>query len=200
MFDAKRYLHRHDWTTRSELRQHLHRFLPASSATAPELHLLEIGSYEGLTACFFSDELLDHPDSTLTCVDPFDLSDSTTELLSDTEQRFHTNIARSKNGTKIQHTKMFSQDFFQLLDLTAHPIYDLIYIDGSHVPEDVHHDITQAFPHLKPGGILWMDDYHFGTDGSVKRAMDAALATLPPESYTRIHEGYQLAIRKTKAI
>lgn len=199
MFDAKRYLHRHDWTTRSELRQHLHRFLP-TTPTVPPLCLLEIGSYEGLTACFFSDELLDHPDATLTCVDPFDLSDSTTELLNDTEQRFHTNIARSKNGAKIQHVKMFSQDFFQLLAFTPCPTYDFIYIDGSHVPEHVHHDITQAFPHLKPGGILWMDDYHFGRDGSVKRAMDAALATFPSNSYTRIHEGYQLAIQKAKAI
>jgi predicted O-methyltransferase YrrM len=200
MFDAKRYERRHDWTTLSELRQHIHRFFPTTDPVL-QFRMLEIGSYEGLTACFLSDEFLDHPDSTLTCVDPYDLNDSTTEVLSDTEHRFYTNIERSKNGKKIQHIKKSSKDFFhQLASTTPFLQYDFIYIDGSHLPEDVYHDITHAFPYLKPGGILWMDDYRFGTDGSVKRAMDAALASLPPNAYTRIHENYQLAIQKIKGI
>ena len=33
--------------------------------------ILEIGCYEGLSSVFFADNLLDHPDSSLTCVDPF---------------------------------------------------------------------------------------------------------------------------------
>lgn len=37
--------------------------------------------------------------------------------------------------------------------------FDLIFIDGSHLYEDVKMDLTQAWRSLKPGGKLIIDDY-----------------------------------------
>ena len=34
-------------------------------------NILEIGCFEGLSSVFFADNLLNHAESTLTCVDPF---------------------------------------------------------------------------------------------------------------------------------
>jgi hypothetical protein len=40
--------------------------------------ILEIGSKEGSSATYFSDHILDHPESSIVCVDPFDGSNPTT--------------------------------------------------------------------------------------------------------------------------
>ena len=60
-------------------------------------NILEIGSYEGASSCYFSDLLLDNPNSSLTCVDPFCLGDVTTSLNTNTKQLFYNNISKSKN-------------------------------------------------------------------------------------------------------
>ena len=195
MFDAKNYQHSHNWVTNSELRRNLRRFLPPIEP-ATSLRMLEVGTFEGLMACYFSDELLDHPDARLHCVDPFDLSDTTTELTDDTESRFRANIAQSKNATKITIYKMYSRDFYAIQRMRPNQteLYDFIYIDGSHLPNDIITDMQECYSLLKPGGIMWMDDYCFGNDGSVKRAMDYALQSLT--GFRIIHKDYQLAIQK----
>ena len=37
--------------------------------------------------------------------------------------------------------------------------YDLIYIDGSHIYEDVYNDLCQGWRYLKKGGLLLLDDF-----------------------------------------
>lgn len=39
-------------------------------------NILEIVFFEGLSACFFSDNIMDNKDSTLDCVDPFYITNS----------------------------------------------------------------------------------------------------------------------------
>ena len=38
--------------------------------TSKEYHILIIGCFEGLSSVFFADNFLEHPNSTLTCLDP----------------------------------------------------------------------------------------------------------------------------------
>jgi len=194
MYDPKNYKHTNDWFSGSELRRNLPRFI--QSPEHPR-SILEIGSYEGLSACYFSDELLNHPDSKLVCVDPFDSGDVTTEVTPETELLFRSNISLSKNASKVTLFKMFNRDFYaiqrqRLQSVTE--LFDLIYIDGSHLPADIILDMNECYKLLKPGGIMWMDDYYFGKDGSVKRAMDSVLSSLT--GYRIIHKDYQIAIQK----
>jgi len=46
--------------------------------TSKEYHILVVGCFEGLSSVFFADHFLEHPNSTLTCIDPhndyFDLN------------------------------------------------------------------------------------------------------------------------------
>lgn len=37
--------------------------------------------------------------------------------------------------------------------------FDLIYVDGSHLYDDVSNDLTQAWQRLNPGGLLLIDDW-----------------------------------------
>ena len=138
------------------------------------LNILEIGSYEGLSACFFSDTLLSHPQSRLVCVDPFDLSDPTTPLTSVTEERFLRNISNSVNASKISTYRMTSDEYFanrQGEDI----LFDFVYIDGSHVPEHIISDFDNAFSCTKRGGIIWFDDYQGNGDMRITNAIDQCI-------------------------
>lgn len=77
--------------------------------------ILEIGCFEGLSSVFFADYFLNHPNSQLTCVDPF-LSipnNDHKELLQNNEKmRFNFNISICENSEKINVYKLTSDDFF----------------------------------------------------------------------------------------
>jgi hypothetical protein len=47
----------------------LEQFLPLG--TQDEIHILEIGSFEGESAVWFSENLLNNKNSTITCIDPW---------------------------------------------------------------------------------------------------------------------------------
>lgn len=79
------------------------------------------------------------------------------------------------------------------------PMYDFIYIDGSHVAKDVLTDACMAWPLLKPAGFMVFDDYLWGPPRDVlhrpKVAIDA-FCNLFAEEVEIVHVGYQLVVRK----
>lgn len=182
------YTSSHAWFYGAELRARIFEFMDPLECH----HILEIGSYEGLSACFFSDELLRHPDSRLVCVDPFSSNDTTTDVTSEVEAIFFRNISKSRNYEKVRVYKMESDEYFTNKD-AANQFFDFVYIDGSHVLEQIIRDIENSFQHLRVGGILWLDDYR-GTQ-ELYMAFHRYFSTckLP---LIKIHEGYQLAFRK----
>jgi predicted O-methyltransferase YrrM len=132
--------------------------------------ILEIGSFEGSSAVYFSDNLLDHPDAELTCVDPFLSSDPTTSFSmggNDTLHLFINNISKSKNFQKIRFHRMFSCEFYKKNTKK----FNFIYVDGSHLVEDIKNDFIECLKILEPGGYLAFDDYQWG-DGSIKKCID----------------------------
>lgn len=184
----KIYTFSHTWFLGTELRKRIFEFLRPNTL----LHILEIGSYEGISACFFSDELLTHPDSKLVCVDPFDMHDEHTTLTSETETRFLNNIRQSRNYDKVRLYRMTSDHYFTNI-IEKDASFDFVYIDGSHVPEQVVRDIHHAFSYTRISGIIWLDDYRGNMD--ICNAINGCLNTI----YDRIeiiHQGYQLAFRK----
>jgi len=180
------------WFDLSELKKHVHTFLQPLLDKQQPIRLLEIGSYEGMSACHFSDKYLLHPQSELICVDPFDLGDVCTPLTSQTKTLCLANIAASSHASQVQMKQMYSSDFFKEYQ---GPMFDFIYIDGSHLEEDIKLDMTEADKILEQGGIMWMDDYLGGHDGKNKRAMDSVISTFGSR-YSVVHQGYQIALRK----
>jgi predicted O-methyltransferase YrrM len=185
------YTYTYDWFLRCELRKHAHKFVDANKANS----ILEIGSFEGLSACFFMESFMDHPDSTLTCVDPFLKTDETTEVTNDTKSIFYKNVALNKNVTKIRIYETFSHNFFDMAYRRREiPKYDFVYIDGSHLLPDITVDLNHCIHLTKRGGIIWMDDYgagHIGITEHIDRMYEHN-----KEDLELIHKEYQIAFRK----
>jgi len=191
------YEYTHSWFLGSEIKTELMNFIDSSRS----LRILEIGCYEGISSCFFSDEVLLHEDSTLTCVDPFDLGDTTTPLTELTEQRFLANIHKSRNCNKVRICKMTSDTYFAMyhdeVDASlAQTKFDLIYIDGSHVPNQIARDCENAYCFTAHNGIIWMDDYKGNGNAEITRVMDVFIASKGNHLRIIYNGERQIAVRK----
>lgn len=194
-----KYKQTQQWFQISELRTNIERYVDKNKP----YKILEIGCFEGISSCFFSDTLLNHEDSELHCVDPFISTDSltakqlgiTTQCIdSETKQTFQQNISKSKWFSKI---KFFNDTSHNFMKHDNKVMYDLIYIDGCHEPEYLEHDVTECFKILNDDGIMWMDDYMGNTtnDGKCCIHIDRALEQYS-DQYKILHKNYQLAIKK----
>ena len=184
------YIYTQTWFLTSEVRQLILNFV----STRSENHILEIGSYEGLSSVYWADNLLDNPRSTLTCVDPFlsiKNNDHEEFFRNNEELNFDHNISRCANREKITVKKVTSDEFFG----SNKKYYNFIYIDGCHDPDFIIRDMRNAFKWLTIGGIMWMDDYGGGYGNKIKSTMNLFLKEYNG-LYKIIHSGYQLAIIK----
>lgn len=123
------------------------------------LQVLEIGSWEGLSAYFILHTL---PNATLTCVDTWEGSDehktgpfSKEYKPNKVEQSFDSNLAPFRDRLNKQKCTSFS--FFA--NNSGRDQFDLIYVDGSHYTDDVLIDAVKCFEMLKIGGLMIFDDY-----------------------------------------
>lgn len=185
------YTYSHDWFLHSELKRRLSEFVTPNQPNT----LLEIGCFEGLSSVFFADHFLDHPNATLTCVDPFlHIADNDhKQLLNNVEDHFDHNISVCKNADKIMTHKTTSDEFFENTGYSK--TYNFIYIDGCHECDFIERDMGNCFSVLKPGGVMWMDDYGGGDGVQIKNTMNSFLEKYAGQ-YEIVHAGYQLAIRK----
>jgi len=165
------------------------------------LNFLEVGSWEGRSACWLLENILTGKGSMLTCVDTFggcafhDLDD----MVSEVERTFDSNIAAIGAQDKVTKVKGVSQYVLRKLPISS---YDLIYIDASHLAPNVLMDIMLCWELLKVQGILVLDDYlwkspeHNGDPlREPKIAIDAALSIFA-NHIDLIYKGRQVIIRK----
>jgi len=126
---------------------------PLLLRTSSSPRILEIGSFEGYSACWFLEMI---PNATVECVDPFNAECALRgELHEDYEERFDENT-KEYDG-RIKKIKSLSTDFFRKTQEVN--CYDIIYIDGDHYGDQVLEDAVNAYPLLKRDGILIFDDY-----------------------------------------
>nr|WP_279308106.1 class I SAM-dependent methyltransferase [Niveispirillum sp. BGYR6] len=128
---------------------------------------MEVGSYEGASACYVVETITPVGELELHCVDSWEggieHQDASMQM-SHTEMRFHHNmaVAASKAPHKLDlHVHKGNSDV-QLAKLLAEGkqgYFDMVYIDGSHQAPDVLCDAVLGFKLLKVGGLLVFDDY-----------------------------------------
>lgn len=120
-------------------------------ATLKEIKYLEIGSFEGQSAVFVG-ELINIKE--ITCVDTFEGSDEHDNINFDiVYKNCSENLNRlNKSYNLIKDT---SHNFFQ----NNNKKFNVIYIDGSHLYEDVKKDFINSMKCLDDGGILICDDF-----------------------------------------
>lgn len=100
---------------------------------ANEYHILVVGCFEGLSSVYFADYYLEHPNSTLTCINP-------------NHDYFDYNISICKNRDKITVVDSL------MLDKT----FNFIYLDS--IP-----DIDKAFQLLEKDGIMCIEEGNIDT-------------------------------------
>jgi len=165
-----------------------------------DAEILEIGSFEGLSACYLLWRL---PRARLTCVDTFEGNIGDPAEVADIvlEQRFDANVALV-DPSRV--TKVVGRSHPALLDLLdSERRFDFVYVDGSHLALDVLVDAALSWRLLAVGGVLVFDDYEWsanGEDGLLvpKGAIDAFL-TLLDGRYELLSKGDQVAVRKPDA-
>ena len=187
---VSKYKYTHTWFVGSEINQHVLKYVPNNKPN----NILEIGCYEGLSSVFFADNLLNHPNSTLTCVDPFmtmENNDHKKFLKNNEEANFDFNISNCNNSEKISIRKITSDKFFETND----KYFNFIYIDGCHDPDFIIRDMKNSFKYLVKDGIMWMDDYMGGQGNQIMNTMHSFLREYQGK-YVLFHRRYQLAIKK----
>jgi len=207
----KKYKFTQDWFTSDDLKK----LLP--TGTSEELHILEIGSFEGKSTVWFIENLLKNEKSTITCVDPwmnfyqnsnsFKTYDPETKTQSgvdyikdDIKGRFLNNIRETGSPDKVNVIHGMSYREMPKL-INDGKLYDIIFIDGNHTAPFVLADAVMAWFLLKDGGIMIFDDYLWtynkGKTLTPKLAVDCFTEVF--SDYCKVvWNDYRKAIRKTK--
>jgi GR25 family glycosyltransferase involved in LPS biosynthesis/predicted O-methyltransferase YrrM len=154
--------------------------------------VLEIGTHEGRSAIWMLENLCELPGSTFTSVDPYCSDDTTTPVDTETYKRFSHNIKLSTQVDKFDQHIDFSYNIMPKL-IEEKKIYDIIYLDGSHLEKDVFYDAEHSHKMLEAGGIILFDDA--GSNCGVMPAITAFLVKYSTE-YKVLLKEWQMMIQK----
>ena len=116
--------------------------------------IIEIGCYEGRSALWMLEHLLQHPASRLHCVDTF----ADRENPQSYWRKFEANVLGSPHAAKVNVSASPSLAFMTRFVASGERV-DFVYVDGSHRAADVLEDLVLAFHATRPGGIIICDDY-----------------------------------------
>ena len=169
-----------DWFTTSM--PHIHRSIGERRVQ----RILEIGSFEGRSTCWFLDTF---PDARVTCVDTFAGSIEHAEAgmdVSDLYERFLENTKPYGD----RETVLRGPSNVMLHGLAAKS-FDVVYLDGSHEASDVLSDLVMAVGLLRPGGVLLIDDYNQSAFPGIRQVVDF-VRDVWSARLECIHAGYQI--------
>jgi predicted O-methyltransferase YrrM len=136
----------HDWFT-VHVSNWTHLLEPLRGKHA---RVLELGSYEGMSACFLLWWL---SDAHVTCVESFEGYFGEADL----EGRFDRNVALV-DSTRVRKLTGKTREVLPGLIDQDH-CFAFIYVDASHLALDVLADAALAWQLLAPGGLMLFDDY-----------------------------------------
>ncbi|MCP5432227.1 MAG: class I SAM-dependent methyltransferase [Alphaproteobacteria bacterium] len=129
--------------------------------------LLEIGSFEGASACFAIEAVGAQRPVELHCIDSWQGSAEgpfATIDMGAVEARFHANVARARAKAAHEvalhvHKGRSDDELARLLLSGARGRFDFVYVDASHQAPDALSDAVLAFKLLRPGAVMIFDDY-----------------------------------------
>lgn len=197
-FKTNDYIFNEDWFS-GNIKNWVELFSKFDKKKTDKLSVLEIGSYEGRATMWLLDNMMDHPESKILCVDTFKGSPEHSAQAKETiKDIFLHNVSVSKWPEKVG--PIIGDSRFVLPALCREgKSFDIIYVDGSHATLDVVNDGIFALHLLKKNGLIIFDDYQW-TDPihgnqPVKKAVDFLDANFP-KFMVRVLDGYQRAYRK----
>lgn len=153
------------------------------------INVLEIGSHEGRSTVWMLHNLCINPSSILISIDPYFTNDVTTPVDNNTKLLFTNNIEFSGKGDQIIQYRDLSKNVLPQLDIK----FDIIYIDGSHLFEDVLIDIEYSYKIIKNNGLILIDDYGSSTP-DISKAVNLFMSKNPDLKI--IIKEYQILLQK----
>jgi predicted O-methyltransferase YrrM len=171
---------------------------------AAPLRALEIGSWQGGSACWLLDQVIGPRGGSLTCVDPFEGSSEHADFLPGLLARlgvtleglFDDNILRTGRADLLDKRVGYSQD---VLPRLYGEKFDFVYIDGAHEAKFVIQDAVLCWQLLASGGVMLFDDVPstFAThpEQNTARAIDFFLSVFA-EDIEVLERGRQLLLRR----
>lgn len=158
---------------------------------------LEIGVFQGASIEWMANNILTHPDSMAIGLDPW-LAECMGKPWTDAEMIENKTaalaaVARFKDKVRLIQIK--SEDWFAKQQLPE-GTFDAIYLDGMHDYDPLKADFESAWPLLKVGGTLVMDDYR-----ARKSEIPKLIEDLTPEygpSWEVLFVNYQIGLRKVQ--
>ena len=178
---AKDYQFTQDWFTHNIpiWKRHLQEFTGIA-----DFQVVEIGSFQGMSACWLLDNILTHPTAKITCIDLY------------FQEHFKGNIVKTGAADRVIELQGYSQDL--LVNLTSQ-YYDVAYIDGCHKPTSALQDAILSWRLVKVGGLMIFDDYEFtfpdSPEQDTKIGIDVFLEMFASQLEV-VHKGYQLMVKK----
>ncbi|PSB39645.1 hypothetical protein C7B69_02075 [filamentous cyanobacterium Phorm 46] len=179
---TKDYQFTQDWFTHNIpiWQRHLQQFVGIA-----DFQVVEIGSFQGMSACWLLDKILTHPTAKITCIDLY------------FQETFKGNIAKTGVAQQVIELEGYSQDL--LVNLTSE-YYDIAYVDGCHKPTSALQDAILSWRLVKVGGLMIFDDYEFtfpdSPEQDTKIGIDVFLEMFGSQLEV-VHKGYQLIVKKT---
>lgn len=146
----------------------------------PEINIVEVGCFEGRSTIFFLDTLIKNNTSRYFAIDtweggeevrrlnlPFDMKEIRSNFEKNISMHPYGECVKVKIGTSEQGLNSLYRDFKEQVDF--------IYLDGSHTQKDTLFDLTYAYPLLRKGALLLIDDYKnsMATSDKTLRPRDA---------------------------
>ena len=172
---AGNYKFTKNWFSKRDLEQHL------KVDTQKEIHILEIGSFEGRSTVWFINNILKNENSSITCIDAwmnfYQNTNSANTYDIDTKTKsgvdfvrdnikgtFLHNISETTQQHKVNLIHGYSQTELPTL-ISQSKKYDIIFIDGNHTTPFVLSDAVLSWHLLSEGGIMIFDDYGWSNFG-----------------------------------
>lgn len=152
---------------------------------------LEIGTYEGNTAKYICDNLL-NKDGRIIVVDP--LLDFYCEEDNNKHKYFRDQYQRFKSNTRGYPIELKRGNAEVELPKLKDLRFDFVYVDSNHFAPHPYNDGSWAFALTKEGGIILFDDYLWRDE--TKESIDLFLKEFKGY-YEMVVEGYQVMIKKT---
>ena len=126
--------------------------------------LLEIGSFEGRSTCHLIETCSKYGPIEICCIDTWEGGvEHDQNAMPAVERRFNRNIAiacaRAHFAVKMRKYRTTSTNALVELLASKEPLFDFVYVDGSHQAPDVLSDAVLAFQLLRVGGVMIFDDY-----------------------------------------
>jgi predicted O-methyltransferase YrrM len=161
------------------------------------VYILEIGSHEGRSTCWFLNYVCWKEKSRIVSIDPYLTDDTTTQVTNQTVERFTKNVSCQRDAYKLLQYRDKSENVLKFLKHKGNRCgdFDLIYIDGSHLEEDVYNDMKNCHIMLAFNGFMILDDYH--DSENVQKACQRFLNELQ-DNYLIIFKNIQIVLKKIK--